>query len=96
MRYVVVIEKDDGTRDYKVFSKSADAIRRHDTALHYVNSGNPVSVSGQDETCLTACSMFKAATDDAREAVRLVTAGSAEPLVPKQFYADTGPAIEDL
>ena len=93
MRYVVVIEKDDGTRDYKVFSKSADAIRRHDTALHYVNSGNPVSVSGQDETCR---SMFKAATDDAREAVRLVTAGSARPLDPKQFYADTGPAIEDL
>jgi hypothetical protein len=26
MRYVVVIEKDDGTKDYKVFSKSADAI----------------------------------------------------------------------
>jgi hypothetical protein len=96
MRYVVVIEKDDGTKDYKVFSKSADAIRRHDTASYYVNSGDPISVSGQDETCLAACSMFKVATDDAREAVRLVVAGSAEPLVPKEFYADRGPTLDEL
>ena len=38
MLYVVVIEKDGGDKDYKVFSKSADAIRRHETALHFVSA----------------------------------------------------------
>lgn len=43
MLYVVVIEKDGGDKDYKVFSRGADAIRRHETATRFVQSGEPVS-----------------------------------------------------
>ena len=44
MLYVVVIELERGEKDYKVFSKSDDGIRRHDTALRAQNLREPVSV----------------------------------------------------
>ena len=98
MLYVVVIEKEGGEKDYKVFSRSGDAIRRHDAASHYINSREPVSIGGSEETRVIACSMFRAATGNVREAVRLVVAGSAEPLEPQEFYAEREgePSLDDL
>jgi len=54
MTYVVVIVRvvvrEDGTKDFKAFSQSADAIKRYNSACHYLYSGNLVSVSGSEET----------------------------------------------
>jgi hypothetical protein len=98
MLYVVVIEKEGGEKDYKVFGRSSDAIRRHETASHFVSSREPVPIGGNEETRIIACAMFKAATEDVRKAVNLVEAGLAEPLVPQQFYAErpNEPSLDEL
>jgi hypothetical protein len=87
MLYVVVIEKEDAKKDYKVYTKSADAIRRHRTASYHVASSEPARIGGE-EMRVVSCSMFRAATNDVREAIRLVNSGSAEPLVPEERYAE--------
>src|SRR5262249_28894358 len=77
---IVVLELDDGTVDYKVFSKSADAIARYERAFEAQRDGTPVITrKGADETMLLSCKMFKANTADVREAARLVKEGKAEP-----------------
>jgi hypothetical protein len=96
MRYVVVIETDDGETDYKVFSSSSDAIQRHDKASTVMAVGEPVSVSGREEAQVVNCAMYKAPTDDAREAIRLVKGGLAEPLIPEEFLTERGPSLDDL
>jgi hypothetical protein len=98
MTYVVVIERDDGTKDFKSFTQSADAIKRHSTACRYVHSREPISVSGKDETIIVSCQMFRANTQDAREAVNLVKEGKAEILHPEVHYRqrEDAPSIDDL
>jgi hypothetical protein len=41
MRYVVVIEKEDGAPNYKVYNHSSDAVKRHDRASQIMNSKRP-------------------------------------------------------
>jgi hypothetical protein len=87
MLYVVVIEREDAKKDYKVYAKSADAIRRHRTASYHVASSEPARIGGE-EMCIVSCSMFRAATNDVREAIRLVNSGSAEQVVPEEHPAE--------
>ena len=79
MLYVVAIDKEDGGTDWKVFTRSGDAIRRHTFASRFVTSREPVRI-GNEETIVVACRMFRARTTDVREAVRLVEHGQAETL----------------
>jgi hypothetical protein len=58
MLYVVVIEKEDAKKDYKVYTKSADAIRRHRTASYHMASSEPARIGGE-EMCIVSCSMFR-------------------------------------
>jgi hypothetical protein len=96
MHYVVVINTDDGETDYKAYTSSADAIARHTSASNWMRSGEPVSVNKREESRVVSCTMFKAQTDNAREAVELVKAGRAEPLLPQSFLAERGSSLEDL
>ena len=76
MAYVVVLELDDGTADYKVFSKSTDAVARYESSFRAMRDGTPQKSDG---TAIIHCKMFKANTADAREAVSMVKEGKAEP-----------------
>ena len=97
MLYVVAIDKEDGGTDWKVFTRSGDAIRRHSFASRFVTSREPVRI-GNEETIVVACRMFRARTTDVREAVRLVEHGQAETLVPDEHYSErtAGPSLDRL
>jgi hypothetical protein len=96
--YVVVIELEGGEKDYKVFGNSGDAIRRHDTAWRHMSLREPVSVSGREEAVILSCGMFRAESQDVREAVAIVKSGLAKVLEPEEFYADRDgvPTIDQL
>ena len=81
MAYVVVIEFDNGKTDYKVFEKSSDAVGRYEKACQIV--GFEIRVK-DDYAIIRDCKMFKVMTSDAREAVKLVKEGAAEPF-EKQY-----------
>jgi Na+-transporting NADH:ubiquinone oxidoreductase subunit NqrF len=83
--YVVAIQLDDDTTDYKVFEKSTDAIARFDR----YHLGQTVRKRDKSEVEILSMSMYKAKTADVREAVRLVKAGEAE-----RFYKPLSPEEE--
>ena len=96
MRYVVVIETDDGKKDYKVFEKSGDAVGRYDAARARMARQEPVRIGGEEANILS-CQIFRAKTDNIREAKMMVESGNAEPFKPAAFYRPTdGPKLEDL
>jgi len=85
--YVVEIELDDGTTDYKVFQRSADAIARFDRFY----SAQTVRKRDRTKVEIISMKMYKADTVDVREAVRLVKNGKAE-----RFYKPSSPGVDDL
>jgi hypothetical protein len=86
--YVVVIETEDGSPDYKVFSNSADAVKRYNIAV--AASGNPARVAGKLTTVIS-CGLFKANAPNVRDAIQLVKDGRGEPFKPFGV-----PTIDDL
>ncbi len=76
MAYVVAIELDNKQTNYKVFTRSADAIRLYNAALD--SRGGSIVLRGGEEATVLGCKMYKTATADVRESVRLVKEGKAE------------------
>ena len=91
MYYVVVIETENGKKDYKAFTSSGDAVKRYHDAVAAQASGNPVRIGSSEPTVIVSCDLYKADTSDLREAVQLVKNGRAAKLKPFGV-----PTIDDL
>ena len=66
----------DGKIDYKVFEQSGNAVRRFDAAWASMARQEPVKIGGEEANVLLP--IFRARTDDAREAKMMVESGNAE------------------
>jgi hypothetical protein len=95
MIYAVLIEKEDGTKDFKAFANSADAIKRRDTAQQYILFREPAKINGE-EIYLVSCHAFKVETDDVREAQRLVLSGEAQRLEPLDTRIERIPSLDEI
>jgi hypothetical protein len=78
MAYVVAIELDNEQTTYKVFRESAGAIKLFKAARNSEYWGSSVTLREGGETTVLGCKMYKTATADVRESVRLVKEGNAE------------------
>ena len=86
--YVVIIDFDNGGKDYKVFSKSDDAIARHERIVACKLSEQSVKIDSGEFVDIADCNMFRIDATNAREAVHLVKAGKGvrfeKPLTPRE------------